>query len=78
MNLTDFTSIAIVGVVFSLALQWVKGKFGVDTNGTKIATVILALVIGTVYVWIQGTAYFQTILTVLGSASTFYALFLRK
>lgn len=78
MDISNFVSLGVVGVVFSLALQWVKGKFGVDSLGTKIYTVVLALIIGGVYVWIQSTPYFQTVLTVLGAASAFYAFFLKK
>lgn len=78
MNVQDFYAIAVVGVLFSICLQALKSKLGVDSNGTKIATVCLALIVGGVYVWIQNTPYFQTVLTVLGAASAFYALFLKS
>lgn len=78
MNIENFLGIAIVGVIFSLAVQFIKNKFGTSSNGTKLITVSLAVVIAGIYVWIQSTPYFETVITVLGVASTIYAFFLKE
>lgn len=74
----DFLGIAIVGAGLSLLIQAIKGKFGDDSLTTKGITVILAIAVGALYAFMQDTVYWETILVVLGAASTTYALFLKK
>jgi len=76
-NVNDFLGIAVVGSALSLLIQWLKQKFGTDSTKTKALTIGLAIVVGGVYTFLQGTTYWTTILGILGAASTVYALFLK-
>jgi len=77
MNLNDFLGIAIIGVVLSLFMQAIKDSTRLSVTGKKLVTVILALVLGTLYFFASQTAWWQSFLGILGVASTFYALFLK-
>jgi hypothetical protein len=77
-NVTDFVGVGIVGVVLSLVIEWAKTKFGTETNTTKAITIGLSVVVGLVYVYFRTTTWWTTILTILGVASTVYALVLKK
>lgn len=77
-NVQQFVSIMIVGVGLSLLMEWISRKFGVNGGAAKALTLLLSLAVGSIYVWIKDTAYFQTIVLVLTTASTVYALILKK
>lgn len=78
MNIQDFIAIGIVGVILSGIINFAKKKWGVQSNKTKVLTVALSLIVGAGYVWLRATPYFETVLIVLGSASTVYALVIKK
>ena len=78
MDIADFTAIAVVGAVLSVFVQFIKGKYGTDSGATKFLTLGLSLAVGGVYVLIQNTSYFETVILVLSSASAVYALLLKK
>lgn len=79
MQISDFLSITIVGAGLSLAIEGIKAKFGViHPNITKALTIGLAIVIGFVYVLLRETIWWETIMVVLGAASTVYAIFLNQ
>lgn len=74
----NFLEIGIVGVLLSLFVQVMKGKFGTNSNGTKLLTVLLSLVVGGLYTYLQQTNLIETVAGVLAAASTVYALILKK
>lgn len=76
--LSDFLAIGIVGATLSLAIQYFKNKWGVEAWLTRGLTVFLALGIGAGYWVIRDTAYFPTVVGILTSASTVWALFLKQ
>ena len=78
MEISNFVAIARVGVILSTAIQLIKGKFGESSTNTKLLTIGLSIAVGVVYVAIQSTPYFQTIIGILASASTVYSLLLKK
>lgn len=75
--LEEFLVIPVVGALMSFLIQSIKNKFGDTSMSTKILTVVLSIVVGAGYSFARNTVYWTTILTVLGSASTVYALFLK-
>jgi hypothetical protein len=77
MDITNFVSIGVVGALLSVLVQWFKAKFGTDGWGTKLMTIVLAIIVGFVYVVYAKTEIFTTILATLGAASTVYALLLK-
>lgn len=74
----DFIGISIVGVILSFIINWGKEYFGTESNATKGITIALSVVVGLVYVYFRSTLWWESILTVLGSASAVYAFFLKK
>lgn len=74
----DILGIGIVGAFLSLVIQYLKNKFGTDSLKTKAMTVVLAVLVGTVYVLFRATEWWATVLSVLAAASTVYAFFLKK
>lgn len=78
MELNDFLSIGVVGAGLSLAIDWLKERFETKGWATKTVTLLFAILIGGLYVWLRQTSYLQTVLTVLGAASVIYAFFLKK
>lgn len=77
MEINDFLGIGIVGVALSLVIEWIKNRFGTYSVGTKAVTIGLSIVVGSAYFFLRDTSIWQTILGVLASASTFYALFMK-
>lgn len=75
--MNDLLGIAIVGAGLSAVIQWLKIKFGAEGLAVKLLTILLAIIVGTLYVFLRDTAVWPTILGVLGAASTVYAFFLK-
>jgi hypothetical protein len=70
--------IALVGVALSAIIEVVKNKFGTEGYITKAITIGLALLIGGIIYFLQDTAFWETFLGVLATASTVYAFLLKK
>lgn len=77
MELNDFIAIGIVGAALSLLVEVVKERFK-DGFASRTIVIISSLIIGGLYVWVRSTPYYETVLIVLASASTFYGFFLAK
>lgn len=78
MEVNEFLSIAVVGGLLSLVIEWVTNKYETRPNASKAITLLLAIVVGGVYVWLRSTAFFPTVIMVLGSASIVYSFFIKK
>ncbi len=77
--MNDFLEIIIVGAVLSFVLEWIQKTFKTKGGLMKFYTILFALIVGSIYYFLKETIYWQTILGVLGSASTVYAfLFANK
>lgn len=73
MNVQDFLAIGVVGAAMSVVMQYLKTTSGLKS---KMMAVGLSVVVGTAYVFVRDTSWFPTVLEVLATASTVYALFL--
>ena len=78
MPLQDLLQIGVVGAALSGLVQVLKAKLGTDSLKTKLLTVGLAVLVGGAYWLLRDTNLWKTILGVLASASTVYALLLKK
>lgn len=78
MDVVDFSSILVVGVFLSFLVQAIKAKFGTTGIKTKLVTLGLAVLVGGLFVFIKMTPFFETIVTVLMTSSTVYALFIKE
>jgi hypothetical protein len=75
MEISDFVSIAIVGTALSVFIEIIQSKFGTTSSTTKGITIALSVLVGTLFVLLKDTNVWQTIIGVLASASTVYAMF---
>lgn len=73
----DFTQILVVGVAISLSMEFLRSKVGRNPELMRFVVVLASIAAGTVYWFLRDTNLWQTILGILGSASTFYAVFLK-
>jgi len=78
MEIQDFSQLLVVGTATSLLINYLKNRFGTETNTTKALTLLLAVLVGGAYVYLRDTNAWQTIIQVLVVSSAVYALFLRK
>lgn len=78
MEIQDFSQLLVVGTATSLLINYLKNRFGTETNTTKALTLLLAVIVGGAYVYLRDTNAWQTIIQVLVVSSAVYALFLRK
>lgn len=74
----EITQYLIIGVAVSMLVQWLKTKYGTDSNKTLLVVFGLSIVTGTVYYFIKDTNYYQTILSILAMAGAFYTYILQR
>ena len=77
-TLQQFLQIGIVGVALSFIVQFVKERYGTDSDVTKVLTIGLAIMLGAGYYFLVGTSLWVPIVGILSSATTFYALFIKN
>lgn len=73
----EILEIGIVGIILSSVIQLVKERYGVSSMGTKLLTVSLSLLLGTVLYFLSGTAALTAITGVLMTATTVWAYLMR-
>lgn len=71
----EFIAIGVVGAALSLFVEWVQARFGTDSRGTQLIAILGSVALGLIVWSITQTPYYQSILGVLASASTVYAMF---
>lgn len=78
MSISEFLAIGIVGAAMSVVFEIINSRYASNPNKTKFLVILLSLIVGALYVWVRTTPYFVTVVTILGAASTVYALFFNK
>ena len=78
MNVSDFLTIGIVGVLLSAVFQGIKQYLPTSSVGNKVAVAVAALLVAGIYVWLRQTVYWETVVLVLGVASAVYANFFKS
>lgn len=78
MSLQDLLSIGIVGAALSGAIQILKAKLTLNSNGAKAVTVLLAVALGALYWFLRDTDLWKTILGVLAASQIVYGFLLKK
>lgn len=78
-QIIQFLSIPIVGVILSIALYFAKAKYGsLKSTKTKAVLVLLSIILGAGFYFLWKTPYAETVMMILGAASTFYGFFLNN
>jgi len=79
MNPSEFLGITIIGIGASVVVEFIKKTFGTSSNKTKLILVIIAIITGAGYYFLQlHQDLLQIVITILGIASTVYAFFIKK
>lgn len=71
----DFLGIAVVGAIVSIIMEQVQAKYGTGKLASRVAVIVLSLVFGGFYWFFNDTAFYQSVLGVLATASTVYAFY---
>jgi uncharacterized membrane protein len=74
----EITQYLIIGVAVSMLVQWLKTKYGTDSNKTLMAVMVISVAAGSAYYFIKDTNYYQTILSILAMAGAFYTYILQR
>lgn len=74
----DFTSLAILGTLTTLLVQWLKNKFGTSELGTLTIVALLSLVLGGVVYFISGTSFMETFWGILVIAGAIYTYIIER
>lgn len=77
MDIQEFLAISVVGALLSLTIEWIMKEVS-SPLVSKMVTLVLAIITAGLYVWVRSTPYFETVILVLGTASTVYGFFLNK
>lgn len=77
MDIQEFIAIGVVGAVLSVLIEIIFKEVS-NPLFSKIVTLILAIITAGLYVWVRSTPYFETVILVLGTASTVYGFFLNN
>ena len=67
-----------LGILVSLIVQAIKKYGGTTTIGTLVALAVVSLIGAGTYVYFVNTPYWDVIVTVILTASTFYALLIKR
>lgn len=78
MDINNFFGIAIVGVLASVIIEAVTRLAATRPLASKLVAIAVSVALGTGYYFAQQTAWWPTVITILGIASAVYALFFKK
>lgn len=71
--------IALVGVAVSFLVQWLKVKFGPENEWRSLAVLAVScLVVAVLYTALREYGYWEAVVGILMTASTFYAIVLAR
>ena len=74
----ELTSYIIIGVAVSAIVQFLKKKFGTESQTTLIIVIVLSILAGSVYFVVKDSGYFENVLTILAFAGATYTYILQK
>jgi len=74
----DITSYIVIGAVVSVIVQFLKNKFGTESQWTLLIVAGLSVVAGTIYFLLKDTSYWQSIISVLVYAGAIYTYILKR
>ena len=74
----DITSYIVIGAVVSVIVQFLKNKFGTESQWTLLIVAGLSVVAGSIYFLLKDTSYWQSIISVLVYAGAIYTYILKR
>ena len=74
----ELTSYVIIGVIVSVIVQFLKKKFGTNTQATLVAVIVISILAGSTYFMIKETSLWQPIVSILGFAGAVYTYIIQR
>lgn len=78
ITIESLFAIGVVGALVSIGIQWLKNKFGIASNKTKLITIGVSILIATIWYLFSTSDWFINAVGILATASTVWALILKK
>lgn len=78
ITIESLFAIGVVGALVSIGVQWLKNKFGIGSNKTKVITILASIAIATIWYFCATSDWFINAVGILATASTVWALILKK
>lgn len=74
----DVASFIVIGAIVSLIVQFLKTRYGTQSNMTLAMVVVISIVVGASYTLLKDTPVWQTIISILGFAGAVYTYILKR
>ena len=74
----DVASFVVIGAIVSLVVQFLKTKYGTQSNMTIAMVIAISVVVGAAYTLLKDTSVWQTIISILGFAGAVYTYILKR
>lgn len=72
------TQSAMVGTIMTVLMQFIKNKFGLDSNKAKLFVLVVCFVGAGAFWFLKDTSYWVPLLGILGTASTVYNFIIKS
>lgn len=74
----EILSLTVVGAIVSVIVQFLKNKYGTNTQETLAAVIVISIIAGTGYFLVKETSLWQPILQILAFAGAIYTYILKR
>jgi hypothetical protein len=74
----EILSLTVVGAVVSVIVQFLKNRYGTNTQGTLTAVIVISIVAGLAYYIISQTAFLPAVIQILAFAGAVYTFILKR
>jgi len=74
----DILSFTVVGAIVSVIVQFLKNKYGTNTQGTLTAVIVISIVAGVGYYFIKQSPFLPAVIQILAFAGAIYTYILKR
>lgn len=74
----DILSFTVVGAIVSVIVQFLKNKYGTNTQGTLTAVIVISIIAGVGYYFIKQTSFLPAVIQILAFAGAIYTYILKR
>lgn len=74
----EILSLTVVGAIVSVIVQFLKNKYGTNTQGTLTAVIAISIVAGVAYYFVKQTEFLPVIIQILAFAGAIYTYILKR
>ena len=74
----DILSFTVIGAVVSVIVQFLKNKYGTNTQETLTTVIVISIVAGVGYYFIKQTEFLPVVIQILAFAGAIYTYILKR